>query len=166
MLDRRKLAIPLFAQAGAFVVVLVIGGLTGHAAPKAPPGPGTTVSPGSSTSPVASKESAVKLSVKVTKDGSNGLSASGDDVSGSQVRVLQNGTLASVASGTLDSALEYATNVSAGQYQVCVNPPLGWGSVDHGTEALAGWVCSSADLRKGPQRVTFHLTPQIPSVGQ
>ena len=38
MLDRRKLAVPLFAQAGAFVAVLVIGGFTSHAAPKPPVG--------------------------------------------------------------------------------------------------------------------------------
>ena len=87
-------------------------------------------------------------------------------MSGSQVRVLQNGTLASVASGALSSSLEYAANVPAGQYQVCVDPPLGWGSAARGTQVLAGWICSAADLRKGPQLVTFLLTPQIPAVGQ
>ena len=75
----------------------------------------------------------VKLSVKVTEQGTNGQS-----VSGSQVRVLQDGTLAGVASGTLDSALGYAANVSAGQYEVCVKPPTGWGSAARGTEVLAG----------------------------
>jgi hypothetical protein len=42
---------------------------------------------------------------------------------GSQVTVLQNDTLASVMTGTLNSALEFAANVPAGQYQVCINPP-------------------------------------------
>ena len=51
MLDRRKLAVPLFAQAGAFVVVLVIGGFTGHAQPKTPPGTGITASPSGTVSP-------------------------------------------------------------------------------------------------------------------
>jgi hypothetical protein len=179
MLDRRKLAVPLFAQAGAFVAVLVIGGFTGHAAPTSPspgshgsPGAGvtasssSTASPSSAGSPAATKGPAVKLSVKVTKEGTNGLSASGNDVSGSQVRVLQNGTLDSVASGTLSPSLEYAANVPAGQYQVCVDPPLGWGSTARGTQVLAGWICSAADLRQGPQVVTFRLTPQIPGVGQ
>ena len=41
MLDRRKLAAPLFAQAAAFVVVLVIGGFTGHA--KTPSVNGTSI---------------------------------------------------------------------------------------------------------------------------
>ena len=173
MFDRRKLAVPLFAQAGAFVAVLLIGGFTGHASPKTPTqgsqgsqGTGVTASPSGAASPAATKGPAVKLSVKVTKEGTNGLSASGNDVSGSEVRVLQNGTLASVASGTLSQSLVYAANVPAGQYQVCVSPPLGWGSTAHGTQVLAGWICSAADLRKGPQVVTFRLTPQIPGASQ
>ena len=173
MLDRRKLAVPLFAQAGAFVVVLVIGGFTGHAAPKPPQGtPGTavTASPGGTASPsgsqAADKGPAVKLSVKVTERGTNGLSEAGDTIAGSQVRVLQTGSLASVASGTLSPAQDYAANVPAGQYQVCIDPPIGWGSEVRSTQALAGWICSAADLRKGPQVVTFRLIPQIPQAGQ
>lgn len=179
MLDRRKLAVPLFAQAGAFVVVLVIGGFTGHAAPKPSPqgsqGTAATASPGSTASTgstAPAKGPALKLSVKVAEDGTNGLSQAGDTVAGSQVRVLQNGSLASVASGTLSAAgtqstaQEYAANVPAGQYQVCIDPPIGWGSAVHGTQVLAGWICSSADLRKGPQVVTFRLIPQIPVAGQ
>jgi hypothetical protein len=161
MLDRRKLAVPLFAQAGAFVVVLVIGGFTGHAQPKTPPGTAITASPSGTVSPGTARGPGVKLSVKVTEQGTNGQS-----VSGSQVRVLENGTLTSVASGTLDSALGYAANVSAGQYEVCVKPPTGWGSAARSTQGLAGWICSAADLGKGPQLVTFFLTPQIPAVGQ
>jgi len=185
MLDRRKLAVPLFAQAGAFIVVLVIGGFTGHAAPKPPtqaprgsqgtPGTAVTASPSSTAgtgSPASAKGPVLKLSVKVTEDGTNGLSQAGDTVAGSQVRVLQNGSLASVASGTLSASgtqskvQEYAANVPAGQYQVCIDPPIGWGSAVRGTQVLAGWICSSADLRKGPQAVTFRLIPQIPVAGQ
>ena len=48
--DRRKLAAPLFAQAAAFVVVLVIGGFTGHAKTPSPaPGPGGTQGPTATT---------------------------------------------------------------------------------------------------------------------
>jgi len=178
MLDRRKLAVPLFAQAGAFVAVLVIGGFTGHAAPKSPQSPqgtqgsgvtaspSSTVSPSSSGSPGADKGPSVKLGVKVTERGTNGLSEAGDTVAGSQVRVLQTGSLSSVASGTLSGSQDYAANVPAGQYQVCINPPIGWGSEVRGTQALAGWICSAADLRKGPQVVAFHLVPQIPQAGQ
>ena len=178
MLDRRKLAVPLFAQAGAFVAVLVIGGFTGHAAPKPRPGsqgtPGTavtaspsnTASPSGTGSPAADKGPAVKLSVKVTERGTNGLSEAGDTVAGSQVRVLQTGSLASVAAGALSPAQDYAANVPAGQYQVCIDPPIGWGSEVRSTQALAGWICSAADLRKGPQVVTFRLIPQIPQAGQ
>src|SRR5689334_11266451 len=110
MLDRRKLAVPLFAQAGAFVVVLVIGGFTGHAAPKPSPGsqgtPGTavTASPSSTGSPASAKGPALKLSVKVTEDGTNGLSQAGDTVAGKKVRVLQAESLATVASGILSAS--------------------------------------------------------------
>ena len=178
MLDRRKLAVPLFAQAGAFVVVLVIGSFTSHAAPKPPPGsqgtPGTavTASPSSTDSPAPAKGPALKLSVKVTEDGTNGLSQAGDTVAGHKVRVLETDSLASAASGILSAsgtqstAQEYAANVPAGLYQVCIDPPIGWGSAVRSTQVLAGWICSSADLRKGPQAVTFRLIPQIPVAGQ
>ena len=179
MLDPRKLAVPLFAQAGAFVVVLVIGGFTGHAAAKPPakgvhgtPGTAVTASPGSTGSPASAKGPALKLSVKVTEDGTNGLSQAGDSVAGRKVRVLQTESLASAASGILSAsgtqstAQEYAANVPAGLYQVCINPPIGWGSAVRSTQVLAGWICSTADLRKGPQVVTFRLIPQIPVAGQ
>jgi hypothetical protein len=163
MLDRRKLAVPLFAQAGAFVVVLVIGGFTGHTQTKTPPGTAVTASPSgtaTSTSGTA-RGSGVKLSVKVTQQGTGGRS-----VSGSAVRVLQGVTLDSVSSGTLDSTLGYAANVPAGQYEVCVKPPIGWVSAARGTEVLDGWICSAADLGKGPQQVTFFLTTQSLRGGQ
>ena len=163
-LDRRKLATPLFAQAAAFVVVLVIGGLTGHASTKASPaaGPGRTPSPSAtaSASSASSKGAAVKLTVRVIKDGD------GLPLPGSQVNVLRNGTLASVMTGTLNPGLEFAANVPAGQYQVCIEPPIGWESRVRTTQVLAGWICSAADLGTSPQLVTFHLTTQLLQVGQ
>jgi hypothetical protein len=159
MLDRRMLAAPLFAQAAAFVVVLVIGGFTGHAATTAGPVHSATASASPSAS--ATKGPARELTVKVVEEGTDGLS-----VSGSPVKVLANGTLTSVVAGTLNSALEFAANVPAGQYQVCVNPPPGWGSAVRTTHVLADWICSAADVRTAPQLVTFRLTPQLPQVGQ
>ncbi len=165
MLDRRKRAAPLFAQAAAFVAVLVIGGFTGHASTTAGPAHGTTpsasASSSTSTSASASKGPAHKLTVKVVEESTDGLS-----VSGSQVNVLEDGTLTSVVSGALNSALEFAANVPAGQYQVCVDPPIGWASAVRTTHVLAGWICSAADVKTGPLLVTFRLTPQLPQVGQ
>ena len=165
MLDRRKLAAPLFAQAAAFVAVLVIGGFTGHASTTAGPAHGTTpsasASSSTSTSASASKGPAHKLTVKVVEESTDGLS-----VSGSQVNVLEDGTLTSVVSGALNSALKFAANVPAGQYQVCVDPPIGWASAVRTTHVLAGWICSTADVKTGPLLVTFRLTPQLPQVGQ
>ena len=165
--DRRKLAAPLFAQAAAFVVVLVIGGFTGHA-PKTPspaPGPGGTQGPTAITatpppSSASSKGAALKLTVMVIKDGD------GLPLPGTQVNVLQTGTLTSVVTGTLNPALEFASNVPAGQYQVCIQPPIGWGSRVRTTHVLAGWICSPADLRTSPQLVTFRLSTRVPQVGQ
>jgi hypothetical protein len=165
--DRRKLAAPLFAQAAAFVVVLVIGGFTGHA-PKTPspaPGPGGTQGPTAITatptpSSASSKGAALKLTVRVIKDGD------GLPLPGTQVNVLQTGTLTSVVTGTLNPALEFASNVPAGQYQVCIQPPIGWGSKVRTTHVLAGWICSPADLRISPQLVTFRLSTRVPQVGQ
>ena len=57
---------------------------------------------------------------------------------GTQVNVLQTGTLTSVVTGTLNPALEFASNVPAGQYQVCIQPPIGWGSKVRTTHVLAG----------------------------
>jgi len=161
MFDRRKLAAPLFAQATAFVAVLIIGGFTGHAATTTTPGPvRSTSGPSVTASSPAARGAAIKLTVRVARQGDQLILA------GSPVRVLQDDSLASVASGSLNQSLEYAANVPAGQYQVCVDPPLGWESAVRSTHALAGWVCSDADLRSGPQLVTFRLTPQVPQVGQ
>ena len=160
-LDRRKLATPLLAQAAAFVAVLVIGGLTGHASlkpapgPSRTPGPSATVSASATASAAAGKGAAVKLTVRVIKDGV------GLPLPGSQVTVLQNGTLASVMTGTLNPALEFAANVPAGLYQVCIEPPIGWDSQVRTTHVLADWICSPADLRTSPQLVTFRLTSQV-----
>jgi hypothetical protein len=160
MLDRRKLAAPLFAQAAAFVVVLVIGGFTGHSSPKAAPVSPETFSPSAGASATASsassKGASLKLTIRVIKDGV------GLPLSGSQVNVLRNGTLASVMTGTLNPGLEFAANVPAGQYQVCIEPPIGWESRVRTTQVLAGWICSPADLRTAPQLVTFRLTSQVP----
>jgi hypothetical protein len=161
MLDRRQLAAPLFAQAAAFVVVLVIGGFTGHASTTPVPAHGATPSTSTTASAAAGPRNGLKLTVKVVEESTDGLA-----VSGSQVAVLQNGTLTSVASGTLNPALEFAANVPAGQYQVCINPPIGWVSTVRTTHALAGWICNAADVRTAPQLVTFRLTPQLLQVGQ
>ena len=163
--DRRKLAVPLFAQAAAFVVVLVIGGFTGHAKTPSPaPGPGGTQAPAATATATASsassKGAALKLTVKVIKDGD------GLPLPGTQVNVLQTGTLTSVVTGTLNPALEFASNVPAGQYQVCIQPPIGWDSKVRTTHVLAGWICSPADLRTSPQLVTFRLSTQVLQVGQ
>ncbi len=164
MLDRRKLAAPLAAQAVAFVAVLVIGQFTSHTPQTVPP-PRHTVSASpstiASTSAPASNEASHKITVRVMEDGTGGL-----DAAGSQVKVLQvlNRALTSIATGNLNLNLEYTVNVPAGQYQVCISP-IGWASATRDTHALDGWICKAADARTGPAAVTFRLVPQIPQAG-
>ena len=64
--DRRKLAAPLFAQAAAFVVVLVIGGFTGHSTTTSGPAHTATPSPIAST---AAKGHGLMLTVQVVEEG-------------------------------------------------------------------------------------------------
>ena len=161
-LDRRTLAAPVLAQAAAFVVVLVIGGFTGHPAKTATPAHQASPSASakasaSSTSPDVTAGHGAKLTVKVVEDGTDGLS-----VSGSEVKVLQSTTLNTVASGTLSSALEFAANLPAGTYQVCVKPPIGWGSSTKGTHIINGYICGPAEVGSGPVSLTYHVTPQVP----
>ena len=156
-IDRSKLAAPVIAQAAAFVVVLVIGGFTGHS-PKSPPTPAPThqASPSASSgTPAAAKGHAAKLTVKVVQAGTDGLT-----VSGSQVTVLKQGSLAPVASGTLDPALEFAGTVPAGAYQVCVKPPADWTSTVRNTHVINGYTCVATEVGSAPVSVTFRLAPQ------
>lgn len=166
MPDRKKLAAPVLAQAVAFVVVLVIGGFTGHS--RTPSGPGHRATPSASAgssasvntnagSPSPAAKGGPKLTVKVVMTPSIG----GVTLAGTQVNVLDSRTLASVASGPLDSGQEYAASVTGGkEYLVCLSPPTGWTSVIPGANSLGGnWICHSAHVGKGPQTVTFHLNP-------
>ena len=165
-LDRRKLAAPVAAQAAAFVVVLVIGIFNGHTTKTPAPGPTHSASPGArppapaagSSSPAAAKGQGVKLTVTVEEEMAGGLS-----VAGSQVRVLRNGTTVVLASGTLNAAREFATNLPAGKYEVCVNP-VGWISAVPGTQLVHGFICSPATVGSAPQSVTFHVVPKTTQV--
>ena len=155
-IDRSKLAAPVFAQAAAFVIVLVIGGFTGHSSKPPAPAPTHQASPSASSGPpAAAKGNAAKLTVKVVQAGTDGLT-----VSGSQVKVVKQGSLAPVASGTLDPALEFAATVPGGAYQVCVKPPAGWTSTVRNTHIINGYTCVATEVGSAPISVTFRLAPQ------
>ena len=159
MLDRRKLAAPLFAQAGAFVAVLVIGGFTGHAS--------TTF-----RTRARGYAECQRQHHRIGYQGTRAQAHRQGDRRGHQrpERFRQPGERAGGRDAdqrrTLNSALEFAANVPAGQYQVCVDAPIGWSSAVRTTQVLAGWICSAADVRTGSVLVTFRLTPQLPQVGQ
>jgi hypothetical protein len=166
-LDRRKLAAPVAAQAAAFVVVLVIGGVTHHDTKTPAPAPTHSAAPTSAapasaraTTPNATKAQAAKLTVKVVEQGTDGLS-----LAGSEVKVLRNGTLTAVASGTLNAALDFAANMTAGEYEVCVKPPIGWTSAIKNTHLVHGYICSVTAVGSAPLAVTFQLTPPTTQAG-
>lgn len=155
-IDRSKLAAPVIAQAAAFVVVLVIGGFTGHSSKSPTPAPTHQASPSASSgTPAAAQGHAAKLTVKVVQAGTDGLT-----VSGSQVTVLKQESLALVASGPLDPALEFAATVPAGAYQVCVKPPADWTSTVRNTHIINGYTCVATEVGSASVSVTFRLAPQ------
>jgi hypothetical protein len=156
MPDRRMLAAPVLAQVASFVVVLVIGGFTGHSAARGTPGPtpGSPV-PHASTSPRAGATGAQPgLAVQVPVGGI---------VLHIPVRVLDSRTMSAVASGTLSpnaqgTQLGWTRPLPAGTYQVCARPPAGLRFTDSNTGVLPGWDCTVADVLPGSQAlVTFHL---------
>jgi hypothetical protein len=157
MPDRRKLAAPVLAQAASFVVVLVIGGITGHSAPPAPQ-PRPTTSPAQS-SPAGTKGHQPGVTVEVP--------IVGGIVPHVPVRVLAGRT--TVASGTLtpnaqDTQVEWSHALNPGTYQVCVQPPAGLHFTEKSTGALPGWDCAAAGVvAAGSQTaVIFHLAPSVP----
>jgi hypothetical protein len=159
--DRRKLIAPVFAQAAAFVVVLVIGGFTHHGGSPTPaPTHSTSPSPRLTTSaPPTPAGTKTKLTVKVREEGTTGGS-----VAGSKVEVLGSTTLAVAASGVLNANLELTTNVPAGNYEVCVNAPTGWTSAVKNTHLFRG-ICTPTTVASAPQTVTFQLIPPSPRAG-
>jgi hypothetical protein len=168
MLDRRKLAAPVLAQAVSFVVVLVIGGLTGHSTPQGPPpaspSPHVSASPPASATPSGgAKEHQSVLTVQVPIE-----VATGGIVPQIPVRVLDSRPPASVAAGTLtpnvqDTQLGWSKPLPAGTYQVCAQAPAGLRFTERSTGALPGWTCTVASVAPGSQTlVTFHLAPGVP----
>jgi hypothetical protein len=155
MPDRRKLAAPVLAQAASFVVVLVIGGFTGHSAPPASPAPHPSTSPPSpaATKSTKGQEPGVIVEVPVT----------GGIVPHVPVQVLAGRT--TVASGTLalqGIAVEWSHALNPGAYQVCAQPPAGLHFTEKSSGALPGWTCEPAVVAAGPTQVIFHLAPSAP----
>ncbi len=74
--------------------------------------------------------------------------------------MLQQGSLALVAPGTLDPALEFAAAVPAGAYQVCVKPPADWTSTVRNTHIINGYTCVATEVGSAPVSVTFRLAPR------
>jgi Caspase domain len=152
---RRRLVIIIATSAGIAVIGLltaIIIAVSEHPV-SSPPGSSSTPSARSST-PNAVTAQGVKVTVMVVEDNGGGLS-----VADSQVQVLRNGTTVVVASGTLNTAREFATNLPEGEYEVCVNP-IGWVSAVPGTHLDHGFICSPTAVGSAPQSVTFHVVPK------
>jgi hypothetical protein len=169
-LDRRKLTAPVLAQAAAFVVVLVIGGVTGHGGGKPVPGrsPSST-SPAGHVRSTAPATAAPARSTELTVE----VSQAGDGVTARSVslKILKAPALTLVLRTSLTARLagtpmELTATVPEGVYQVCVTPPPGWMVTGHNkTGALAGGECSKVDATPGTPPVTFQLTPASPDTG-
>jgi hypothetical protein len=164
----------VFAQAAAFIAVLAIGGLTGHAG-KATPGPSSSAS----TSPVPRISSTRPTpGVSVTSQVNNPAgpsteltivmepaSGGGVAIPSVPVDVFRQGFAvppkpsATSTPGVSGAPTEVATlSVPAGHtYQVCVEQPSGWtfSDSDINTKAIPGWGCKSVDASPPAQLVTF-----------
>jgi hypothetical protein len=162
MPDRRKLAAPVLAQAASFVVVLVIGGFTGHSPARGSAGPGPSPH-ASASSPAATREQQQSgLTVHVPVIG--GTAGITPDIA---VRVLPSGSFSPAASGTLaqnaqGTELTWTRSLAAGTYQVCAKPPQGLRFTERDTGVQPGWTCVLSNVAPGSQaQVTFHLTQGV-----
>jgi hypothetical protein len=154
-LDRRKLTVPLLAQAAAFVVVLVIGALAGHKSPSHP-----VIPVAHTSSPGIPSAHSTRLTVKVSL-----LGGTGAPTPSVPVEILKDHAISPVMAAQLTQGAPADLVVQAGDYQVCVMPPAGWLFTGRNTGAQPGWDCTKVDARSLAQTVTFHLTSQSPNAG-
>jgi hypothetical protein len=171
-LDRRKFAAPVFAQAAAFIVVLLIGGLTGsHGKPSGQtttpppsassqastsPTPSARVSPTPSSAGSSTSKSQSKLTVEVTNEAAQ-------PVTSVRVKVIAVVTQHTVTDEKLTPSslqapqFQGAWNVAAGGYEVCLAVPSGTSVPGASTAVLAGWFCAPVTVAPGGTPVTFRL---------
>lgn len=175
-LDGRKLTAPLLAQAVAFVAVLVIGGLTGHAGgkPTHPRSPGSTSPSPHHTSPSPHQTSpsqvntstgnVTELTVQIVQ------AVGGVPLPTVVVNVFRDDralTPVPMVPIILNQTVPETTkSVPAGHtYQVCAKPPRGWTFTSHGTGAVPGSDCIRVEAGTSAQTVTFQLNPPSPNAG-
>lgn len=168
-LDRRKLTAPVFAQAAAFVAVLVIGGLTGHGGGKPTPGPSSATPrpPAASTSP-APHISVTSRGATVTEHSTEltVLIAAGEGI---DVR------MPSAAVQVREDDLPLAPVVNQGvagipikvpadhAYLVCVKPPAGWVFTGPSPGPLPDADCTT--VKVGSQAAQTAEIPLAPDTG-
>jgi hypothetical protein len=138
----------MVAQAVSFVVVLVIGVLF-VASPPSVHGSPPKVQPSASPAPT----------VTVTVFPLNVQATGNVPLEGRQVTVLRAGTLASAASGALNSKGLFTVHVPVGSYQVCLSVPADLEVAGGSASGLRGWACSVAEVQAstGASWVTFPL---------
>jgi hypothetical protein len=145
-LDRRKLAAPVFAQAAAFIVVFVIGVLSGPhgtSASEPPHTPAPTPTQPTQHVTVSPPGSATRQLSALTVEVFEGTAS----VPGIPVQVLKALTMTSEASGITTQGSPgiptgMTTDVDVGDYQICVRPPAGWTFTGQNTDVLPGSDCS------------------------
>jgi hypothetical protein len=153
MPDRRKLAAPVLAQAASFVVVLLIGGFTGHSPAPARPAPTT---PASAHVGATGHQSGVIVEIPLS-------AATGGVALSIPVKILGTAALTTTAEGTpspnaQDTQLDLDEPLPAGTYQVCAQPSGGLRFTDRNTGVMPGWDCMVATVAADRQTpVIFHL---------
>lgn len=80
-----------------------------------------------------------------------------NNLSGSQVAVLDAKSLRLVASGQLDPGDTFTTRVTEGSYLVCISPPSDWKPVSGGVSRVDGWICKAEHVGASAAAVKFML---------
>jgi len=186
MPDRRSA--PIFAAAAAFVLVLAFGKLFSPSTPSSNPGPSGSVTATPTATPSSSPTATPKATstvgqgrvgtiptptpsaeVQLTVIASGPLDESGLGASDQSIPVeaLQEGANTVPMAGTLSLNLgpngpiwNGTLSLSAGTYQVCLQPPSNLQPVGKTTDpqvAQQGFFCKQIRLELAPQTVSFKL---------
>lgn len=177
-LYRNKLAAPVFAQAGAFVAVLVVGVLTGHGGGKPAPSSSTSTSPQPRISVTShGPTSPGPTPHGPTSTGGNteltiviqGSSDFGQALPTVTAEVFEDHSARPLITASLSQSAALSEtkviSVPAGHtYQVCVRPPKNFTvtATSPNTDAVRGWYCLSEEAGS---TATFDLAPTVPNPG-
>jgi len=165
-LDRRKLTVPVLAQAGAFAAVLVIGVITGHGVGKPVPsgskGPAPRISVTSPGPTFTGRNT--ELTILADEVGVGGLAMPTIRVEVVKDHFVQTPVAVASLSASPGTTTKVISLPAGHTYQVCVQPPQDWTVTDGNPDVVPGWDCIKVEAGPQPVTATFYLLPALSSV--